>query len=250
MFASLKSEFRKLFSLRSTYIVFGFVLLAIAFFAFYVEGLKPSAVVLQQQPHWLNQEIIDAVTPTAVFLSLASLLLITHEYRYNTIAYTLTSSNSRLRTLLAKILAISIYALAATLVVATLAPLAALLGAHVGHHAIVPQFMYYRETIPKVLFYGWGMAMAALLLGALIRNQVGAIVTFFVVPGPVEALMGLLLKQNAKFLPFTALNQVLSRPETQGTNFLGIGRAAMVFGTYLAVGWIIAAILFLKRDAS
>ena len=93
--------------------------------------------------------------------------------------------------------------------------------------------------------------MAGLALAGLIRNQVGAIITLFVAPGTIESLLGLLLKKNQVYLPFTALRQVVSQsmdPSLAGR--ITPVHAAYVFGAYLAGTWIVAWVLFLRRDAN
>jgi ABC-type transport system involved in multi-copper enzyme maturation permease subunit len=175
----------------------------------------------------------------------------THEYRYNTIMYSLTSSNSRSKVLFAKIVAITGVAVAFTVVAAVLAPLMILWGIHAHNLTLVPQTLHFGTLAWECLFYGWGYAMAGLLLAALIRNQIGAIITLFIVPGTVEALLGLLLKNNVVYLPFSALNTVIGNQHEgmSGPSITPV-HAAMVFGAYLIGGWIVAWVLFLQRDAN
>jgi hypothetical protein len=66
----------------------------------------------------------------------------------------------------------------------------------------------------------------------------------FLIPGTVEQLLGLLLKKNQVYLPFSALGAVLEH------NQISYVRAATVVGLYVVVGWIVAWVLFLRRDAN
>lgn len=84
-------------------------------------------------------------------------------------------------------------------------------------------------------------------MATLIRNQIGAVVaTLFVIPS-LEQIATLLLKNNAVYLPFTSSNEVLVSPEKGSLSY---GHAALVFSAYLLIGWIVAWILFLRRDAN
>jgi ABC-2 type transport system permease protein len=253
MYSSLKSELRKLLTVRSTYVILGLALLALLFFAFYLNGLKATPDALASS-NYLVSQATQAMHALAGMLALVGLLLMTHEYRYNTIMYTLTTSNSRLRTLLAKFITVTCFALVTTLLVTILSPALAYLGIHLAGHQLGHQVLPVKELLWHCLYFGWGFAMLALLLAALIRNQVGAIVAFFLIPGPVEALLGLLLKQRAVYLPASALGQVLANPTMEqggpGGGHLSPARGALVFGAYVVVGWIVAGILFLKRDAN
>jgi hypothetical protein len=95
--------------------------------------------------------------------------------------------------------------------------------------------------------------MAGLLLALLTRNQVASIVALFVVPDLAEQLLGLLLKHNTVYLPFSSLNQVINtggdRNMATSSN-LSPAKAAGVYCIYLAVGWFVAWLLFIKRDAN
>jgi ABC-type transport system involved in multi-copper enzyme maturation permease subunit len=172
----------------------------------------------------------------------------TYEYRFNTITYTLTATNHRLKVLASKVIVATCFALVFTTIMAALSPLAVLLGLSFQDAHLAPQFIAYSEIVWRVLFYGWGFGMAGLLIAALIRNQIGAIAGLLLLPGLVEQLLGLLLKSNAIYLPFSALDAVV-HPGT-GSHVLTSISAALVFLCYLVVGWIVAVVLFLRRDAN
>lgn len=251
MIAAVKAEFRKLLSVRSTYVIIGFAVAMALLFAFYGHGLRFTGNV--KDPFYLRTEVIEALNALGLFISLIGVLLMTHEYRYNTIMYTLTASNSRSKTLLAKLIAVSVYSIVLTLFIGAFSPLVTAIGLQIKDVHLVHQVFYFKDLIWRAAFFGWGYAMFALMLAVLIRNQIGVIVTLFLVPGPVEGLLGfVLLKQNSVYLPFSALNQVLGTTGDTPPNagHLEPGKAAMVAGAYLLVGWIVAWILFLKRDAN
>lgn len=248
MMATLKSEFRKLLTVRSTYIITILVLALVAFIASYVEGWRLGPKDLQV-PTQLSGDVFGALS-LSVFGAVVAILLMTHEYRYNTIMYTLTGSNSRSKVLLSKIITISVYALFLTAVIGVLSPVASYLGVHAHGHTFAPQTLHYGNLAWRSLFYGWSYGMIGLLLAALIRVQVGAIVALFVIPSAIEALLSELLKHNAIYLPFTALNEVIGNTGFNSGKPLSPGKAAIALAVYLVVGWIVAWILFLKRDAN
>ena len=176
MITNLKAEFRKIFSVRSTYVILVFVIILEIVFAFYTSGWRIDAHDLHN-PNTLTNDITAAVSAVSIFAALIAALLMTHEYRYNTITYSLTLSKSRTRVLVAKILVISVVAVVFTIVVGALSPLLSVLGAHAHHLKFAPQTLHYGTLLWHCLFFGWGYAMAGLLIAALIRNQIGAIVT-------------------------------------------------------------------------
>jgi ABC-2 type transport system permease protein len=246
MLASLKSEFRKLLTVRSTYVIVLIGLAAVALFAGFGDGFKASHDSLQS-PTMLMDESRSAVLFAGLILAFAGLLLLGHEYRYNTIMYTFTSSPSRLRSLLAKLIVVSVFATVTSLLMAFFAPLANIIGVHLhGYHAVAQQY-YYWSIIWRVLFVGWGYTMYAFILMALLRNQVGAIVTFLLIPLVGEGVLGHIFQHSSKYFPFTSLMSVLDRP---GIDSFATGKSAEVALVYIGVGLIASAVLFVKRDAN
>jgi ABC-2 type transport system permease protein len=249
MISELKAEFRKVFSLRSTYIIFGLMIILIVFFGFYVGGWHSDKLDLLD-PHRLFRIAQQSISFLSIFTALIGLLLFTHEFRYNTIAYSLSLSNSRSKVLAAKIIVITILAIIITTIIAVAAPLLASWGIHANHLKLAPQEFYYTALAWRGLVFGWGYAMAGLAIAALIRNQIGAIIALFIIPDTVEGLLSILLKSNTVYLPFSALHSMLGVGMDVSNGHITPLHAMYVFLGYLAAGWIIAWYLFLKRDAS
>ena len=260
MIAGIKAELRKLFSIRSTYILIGLALLYMLFYDFYIVGIKAGhnhSFVSPSSSLYLITEVTRASSIAApiLFSSIIAVLLMAHEYRYNTIMHTLTLSNSRNKTLIAKIVAITGFTIIFSLFVEVLAPIFALAGLHV-HHLVLPhQIFYYRELFWRVIFFGWGYAMIGLLLAILFRNVVASIVSLFLIPVIIEPLLGLLLNTNQQqYLPFTALTAVLNngllRVGKAGSGQLSAEHSAVVVLIYIVIGLAIGWLLFLRRDAN
>ncbi|HUD05383.1 MAG TPA: hypothetical protein VMR18_00465 [Candidatus Saccharimonadales bacterium] len=258
MIASIKSEFRKLFSVRSTYILLGLALVYILFYDFYVIGFKggmnSGSLAGPNNPHFLMQEVARAggIAAPVLFSALIAVLFMAHEYRYNTIMYTLSNSNSRNKTLLAKIIAITGFSVVFSLFLEVLAPSLALLGLHVHHITLVNQVFYYREFFWRVLFFGWAYAMIGVLLSLFFRNIVAAVSALILLPLTIEPLIGLLLNMNQQqYLPFTALTAVLNNGILRtGPGMISADRSALVALVYIVIGWAIGWLLFLRRDAN
>ena len=245
MIPAIKSEFRKLLSIRSTYVLSAIALAIVVFFSFWVQGYKLDASSLAD-PTQLSGDATSALSAIIVFAAIVAVLNMAHEYRYNTIGYTLTAVNNRTKVLMAKIIVISSYALVFTFLVASLSPLLADLGAHLHGAHFAPQVFDWGNLIWRCLFFGWAYPLLALLIVTIARNQVASTASIFLIP-TVEAIIGILLKNNSVYLPFTALQSVMNHPD-RGS--ISPGRAALVFTGYLLIGWTVAWVLFLRRDAS
>src|ERR1700750_3214602 len=96
--------------------------------------------------------------------------------------YTLTSTTRRLKILAAKFIAFSVFAIITGLLISFFSPLCTIVAVHLHGGVIGPQVFDYWSIAWRCAFVGWGYAMYALILVAILRNQIGAIVTFLLVP--------------------------------------------------------------------
>jgi ABC-type transport system involved in multi-copper enzyme maturation permease subunit len=253
MLANIKADFRRVLTIRSTYIVILISIALIGLFAFYGQGIrygdtvKTASGALPPVPAtYLQQSVADAVNALGLFIAIIAVLLMTHEYRYNTIMYTLTASNSRSKTLFSKIFVVTVVSIFLALLFGLISPLATALGLTVKGIDITPQSFYFKDLLWHVILYGWGFAMAGLLFAVLIRHQIGVFVTLMLFPTTVEPLLTLVVGETrSHYLPFMALGAVINHNDK-----ITDTRAALVFLGYLIVGWIVGWILFVKRDAN
>jgi len=245
MMATIKAEFRKLITVRTTY---GLILLGLAInglFSF-LASYKGAATSLMD-PHFIAGNVSTGMSMSAFAAGIIAVLLLANEYRHNTIMYTLTASNSRSKVLAAKILVTLLFAVVFTAFMTAASFLITKIGLHFNHHALMAQTIPYAELWWRILFFGCGYALIGLLFVTLMRNQIISIIGLFVIPATVEGVLSLLLKHNSIYLPFSALGETLSPPSN---GEITAARAALVFLIYMVVGWIVAWTLFVKRDAN
>jgi ABC-2 type transport system permease protein len=247
MLAEIRAEFLKLTRTRSTYVVIGIALAMEGLFAFWGNGVKAQAASLQM-PTFLQTQALEAVSALGLIGALVAVLLVTQEYRFNTIMYTLASTNRRFKVFFAKLVVLTLFALLFTAVMAVLSPVLASLGVAVQGKQLVPQHFYYADILWRVFFYGWGYMMAGMVIGFLARNQIASFAGLLLLPGLVEQLFGMILKNNAVYLPFSALDAVI-HPGT-GSHVLTSAGAAGVYLVYIGVTGILALVLFQRHDAN
>lgn len=247
MIPAIRAEFRKLRTTRTTYVFVGLALAFVIFYAGYIEGWRLKGKDLLN-PYLFNSDIVGALNSLPlIFGAIIAILLMTHEYRYNTIMYSLTLAKSRTSVLAAKVAVLTLFALVFTAVIAVLSPLSSYVGIMLHGNDLIAQNVFYADLVWRSLFYGWGMIMLALLLATLIRNQIGAIVSLFVLP-TIEQILALLLKHNAYYLPMMSLGAIMESGGPWGT--ISHGKAAIIFSCYLVVGWVVAWVLFVRRSAN
>ncbi len=255
MMATLKSEIRKLLTTRATYIWVAIAYAFLLFVSFWGEGFKSGMINGPDAQHFLA----DTVTLHAILLgiigAILAMLLMTQEYRHNTILYSITLANRRSKVLWSKIIAVLVFDALFALVGGILGLLGIIIGVHLaGHVSIPPQDNPLLTYFGKMIFYCEGWALAALMIGALLRNQVAALAFLLIVPNTIEGLLSLVLKHYSVYLPFSALSQVTQQAHgasvDSATGSLSPIKGAVVFGIYLIVGWIITFMLFSRRDAT
>lgn len=243
MLHAIKAETLKLLTTRSTYVLLALCFAMLVLFAFYIEGFRLNSDITD--PNKLAGAVTNAVTTVSLLIAIRSLLLVTHEYAHGTIMYTLTAARNRTTVFIAKVIVASLFTIISALVFAALSPLLMLLGTELKGLDMVAQNVPYLDLLWRTAFYAWAYSMFAVIFAFLIRNQVGSIVTFLVVPTTLEGLLTLLLKQNGNYLPFSSLNSVILNIPP-----FSHGKGALVAAAYVIAGLIIAALLFKKRDAN
>ncbi len=268
MMPTLRSEFKKILTIRSTYLWILIALIIVGIYSFYGEGFKDSANLLHglkshpndpSLPLFIGGTITQMATFISLFGGIIALLHITHEYRYNTITYTITASNSRSKVLAAKFLSVFGFILVYSALMTAIGLGLLFAGLHFSHNVLPHQDLNYLTYLGKVVFFAESYALAGLLFGVLIRNMAGSFAALFIIPGPVEGLLSLVLRHDSVYLPFLALSQVVQAPiVTHGhpahpdnnTGYLTAPKGALVYLAYIAFGWLVAWYLFLKRDAA
>ncbi len=250
MGATIKAEFLKLFTIRSTYIMIILSIILITVFAFYFEGYKgntgsPASTLA---PEALQEIVSNSAGLTVTFASIISILFMAHEYRYNTIMYTLTSNVRRGRVLFAKVATIILFSIGYGLLAVGLAIGCYMAGLSLRDATLPPQSFEVLEHVGKVVFYFMGYALIGLLLAMLTRSVVMAIGTLLIFPITFEPLLSIILKEDAKYLPFTALDSTVGA--SMMPNVLPPGDAITVTCAYLAAIMLVTWLLFVRRDAN
>ncbi|HUP26202.1 MAG TPA: ABC transporter permease [Candidatus Limnocylindrales bacterium] len=258
MIAAVRSELRKLLTVRSTYLVLGILVLFIAFGGFYIEGYSGSGVLPD------NHKLVNAVFGGAAnimpqMIAIVVVLLMAHEYRYNLINYSLTLTNSRTKFLAAKFLVASVFTVIATVVGVLLTMGLTYLGLKLKGTAIPHQDLALWTVLWRTVAFSLGYSLFGLALVTLIRNLTAVIFILFAGVGITELLLGMVLKNKTDYLPFRALSRLIQPlsppgiPENSNpfaVHAFGPLKALGIFSIYLAVLWVVSWILFNRRDAS
>ncbi len=248
MINQLKAELRKILSVRSSYVIMAISTFFVVLINFYVVGWHSTKLDVLS-PSFLTNQDLQTISFIAIFPAIISILLVTHEFRYNTIDYSLTLSRSRSRVLLAKLLVVSFVSLILIAFFGAISPLLGILALHLNHVNFVHQHYAFGPMIWHILYYGWAYSIIALFLAFLIRNQIGSVVTLLIFP-TIEGILSIWFKQNTVYLPFSALHKVLGAGQNVSSSTLSPSSAALVALGYLVILGGLSWILFIKRDSS
>lgn len=251
MIAELKSEYLKLRTVRSATVLALVSAALAALVAFWPLGYKAGIGNLSD-PQFLYNNVSLVIGIVSIFPAIVAVLQVTHEYRYNTILHTLTATNNRLKTLLAKWLVATGYAVGVGLLVVVVTIGASILGVQLQTADMAPQSLELAKLLGTLVLYSWAFVSFSLIFAFIIRNQAAAILTLLVWPGVVESILSLVLKDNAKYLPFRALDGLFN-PTGTGAPFvptLSFGIAVVTVVTYIVVAGAVVAYTFNRRDAN
>jgi ABC-type transport system involved in multi-copper enzyme maturation permease subunit len=268
MTAALRYEWRRLWTIRSTYWLIATVLTMQLVFCLIVAATAPPIESFVDA-----EEVVSAIVSlgasyglsplfSAYIIGLIGVLTFGHEYRHGMIRATLTAVPNRAAVFAAK-------ALMAAALAGTLAFACAVIGLgasalFVDTDGALSSGAVWSVVLGLVLFtmlFGLcGMATAALL-----RNQTGAVALMLLFPSVIEAVVRLVLllvsqggnsaNELARFLPFDAGSQMFARPaadvinEVLGYDPFGPVGGGLVLGVFTAALVAGALTLFLQRDA-
>lgn len=246
MLAAIRSEIYKLLTIRFIYGLAVFLLGVIGLFAFYVTGWH-TAEESFLSPDFMQNNIMSAVHTIGLAIGLISILLVTHEYRYNTIVYSLTANKSRAQVFFAKFLVASVFSILLTFILAVLTVVLSSLAIGIRGFELSPQSFMYGQLLWSVALISWGYGAFAFIIAMLIRSQVGAIVVMFLMSSTIEPLLGIVLKSNQSYLPYTALTGIYGFGLVDGPATSTLVIAVLIN----IVLWLsLSLFMFVRRDAN
>jgi hypothetical protein len=176
------------------------------------------------------------------------ILIMTTEYRFMTVTSTFLVTPRRGRVVTAKMVAAALVSalIGAVSIILSFALAAVILS--VKTHAAVPvttQLQIAGGVLLSCALYG----ILGVSVGALITNQVAAVVIALVWTFVVEALIVALLPSVGRWLPAGANNAIL-QGSRRGADFLPVWGGALVLIGYAVVLALVAARTTLRRDVT
>lgn len=251
MIRSIKSEIRKLLSVRSTYVVMGIALFLVGLTSFYLEGYwgQTGSAASTLQPTAIMEILRNNLGVIAMFVSIVAILQMGHEYRHGTIMYTLTLTPRRTKVFTAKSLVTIGFALTMSLILMVAGVLLYKFGLSLRGVSLPAQELNLASELPRFCLYIIIYGLLGLFISVLIRNLIGAVVLMLIYPTTIEPLLGLLLKDNSMYLPVSTFDHMIG-VAIQQNDAMSPNKAVVFSIIYITILGVIAWISFVRRDAN
>jgi ABC-type transport system involved in multi-copper enzyme maturation permease subunit len=242
MIAQIRAELLKIRSTRTTVgLILGMIVLILLFTLLTGLLTHPSGLASKED----QRQLLSLSSIAGVFSALAGVLLVTSEYRYGTIRPTILFNPARSHVLTAKVVAGALTGLAIGI-------LGEAIGWAIGYAILEGRGITIVLTSSDVLLLTLGgLAGAALWgaigvgLGAIIHNQVGAVITLLAWGLVVDNLLFGLVPSVGRFVP-TRASDALMGLKTQ--HLLSPGAGAAVLIAWTAGLAVIGLALSTRRD--
>ena len=255
MMSMVRSEFRKV---TTTKVLLWLTIAAITFSALNVVllvFLTPRAMDIDPELNLLLDpayvtNILGAAGSSSIFILILGIIGMTSEYRHMTITSTFLATPKRPRVLIAKGITYAILGAALGLIAFITSLAVTLIALMSDEHApvdIVTALQILGGVVLAFAIY----AFVGVSVGALIRNQVAAIVGALVWVLIVEALLTVFVDWIGKWLPGGALNAVLQTTNVTGRggeDILPTAIGVVVLLGYAVLLGLLASLITLRRD--
>ena len=255
MMSMVRSEFRKV---TSTKVLLWLTIATIAFSALNVVllvFLTPRAMDIDPELNLLLDpayvtNILGAAGSSSIFILILGIIGMTSEYRHMTITSTFLATPKRPRVLIAKGITYALLGAALGLIAFITSFAVTLIALMSDEHApvdIVTALQILGGVVLAFAIY----AFVGVSVGALIRNQVAAIVGALVWVLIVEALLTVFVDWIGKWLPGGALDAVLQTTNVTGRggeDILPTAIGVVVLLGYAVLFGLLASLTTLRRD--
>ncbi len=255
MFALLKSEFRKLTSTRMTWILAAVTVgMGALYVSLYALMAGYDAGNGQSPLPALTNEISVRMVYTAVSMGYITILVFgiigfTSEYRHRTATLTYLATPQRWKVMVAKFAATGVFSAAIALInIAINIPLATWIIGTKPHWEIPTDDVKSVALATVVAFTLY--AVLGVALGALIKNQVAAIVAALTWVMLIERLFTFLLPDVGKWMPAGAADAMLQARSLNGGTYLEPLQGGLLLLGYAVVFALIASLTTTRQDVS
>lgn len=251
MKALLDAELLKLRSTRATaLLVLATLVLVVLTVATTVPGvIEENSALSLDDPSLLASVVGNGFGAPQVLMTLLGVLAFTQEFRYGTITSTYLGEPRRTRVLVAKGLSLalaSIVITAVTLAVSLTVGIA-LIRSQDGDVTVAAQFW---QTVGAGFVVMAAYGVAGVAIGALVLNQIAAVVGVLVWMLAVEQIVIPLLPEVGRWMPWGAATSLMQLGPSYGFDgvFLSAPMGGLLLAGYTAAAAALALVVTPRRD--
>ena len=249
MKALLDAELLKMRSTRATVLmVLATLVLAVLTVATTVPGVMEENVWISlDDPDLLANVVGNGFGAPLVLMALLGVLAFTQEFRYGTITSTYLGEPRRIRVLVAKALSLALASVAITTVTlaVTLTLSIGLIRSQDGDVTFAAQFW---QTVAAGFVVMAAYGVIGVAIGALVPNQVAAIVGVVIWMTAVEQTVIPLFPEAGRWMPFAAASSLMQLGASYDDQLLSVAMGGLVLLGYTAAFVIFALRITPKRD--
>lgn len=249
MTALLDAELLKLRSTRATaLLVLATLVLAVLTVATTVPGvIEENPWISLKDPDLLATVVGNGFGAPLVLMTLLGVLAFTQEFRYGTITSTYLGEPRRTRVLVAKALSLALASVVITTLtlVVTLTLSIALIRTQDGNVTFAAQFW---QTVAAGFVVMAAYGVIGVAVGALVPNQIAAIVGVVIWMTAVEQMVIPSLPEVGRWMPFAAASSLMQLGASYGVQLLSAGMGGLVLLGYTAAFVILALRITPRRD--
>ncbi|WP_404382932.1 ABC transporter permease [Knoellia locipacati] len=245
----LAAELLKLRSTRATALLaLATLLLAVLTVATSVPGvIDENASLSLDDPDLLAIVVGTGFGAPLVLMSLLGVLAFTQEFRYGTITSTYLGEPRRTRVLVAKGLSLALASVVITTVTlaVTLTLTITLIRSQDGNVTFAAQFW---QTVAGGFVVMAVYGVIGVAIGALVPNQIAAIVGVVIWMTVVEQMFIEILPEAGRWLPFAAASSLMELSASYGVQLLSVAMGGLVLLGYTASFVLLALRVTPRRD--
>lgn len=252
MKALLDAELLKMRSTRATaLLVLATLVLAVLTVATSVPGvMEENSSISLDDPDLLAMMVGNGFGAPQVLMTLLGVLAFTQEFRYGTVTSTYLGEPRRMRVLVAKGLSLALASVVITILTlaVTLTLSIALIRSQDGNVTVAAQFW---QTVAAGFVVMAAYGVAGVAIGALIPNQIAAVVGVLIWMLAIEQMAIPLLPEVGRWMPFAAASSLMQLGPSYGffdDQLLPVPLGGLVLVGYTAAAVVLALGITPKRD--
>jgi len=254
MIGLLKAEFRKITSTRTTLVLLaGSIFLTLLYVVMYAQLAGYTSRGRMTLPPLTSEAsvrmVYAAIGTGYIIVLIMGIIGYTNEYRHHTATMTFLATPHRWRVIAAKFITNGVTGIVVAIINIVIALPVATFLINSKDHFSIPSSDIQALIIGDIIAF-FLMSIMGVAVGALIRNQVAAVVGALIWVMVVERIFTVILPDIGKWMPVGAADALLQSRSLDGSKYLEPVQGGFLLLAYALVFAVVAAATSNRRDIS